>query len=827
MNFLDRLRGSSAKKETPSRLLHQEEAWPDTSLPTTEGKSSVYNSEQKHRQQQQESVYYRGISPKEKHTPSSFHWGIRRKRKESLDEAENNSNVSTPTTPKVHDIYTETKSGSTGTKSVPPVKTTTPQLKLEAARKGSPHTAMPAKALFAGTPLKNTPVTAKAKADPAIEAPLLTAATSSSTASPSSASAIPHQSAINITTTALDSDGEEEWDYENDIPLYVDEEDEAVVHRILMMQTPKALKRFASGGDNTSANELEHADLEHERALVTRAVAALDKAGNELFAQGRYEDAFLRYERALLLKKRTLADGDADEKPESNGSHLNKHHHSGTKEQKANILASVATSINNITYIKQRTGQASNEETMASYLKSLQIKRDILGPDHLSVGKTLNNIGSVFYLKKEYDPALTAYKDAYRIMEHKLGSDHLDVGTVVSNVGDVYFALGDKAEAQEHYNRALDIRWSKLGSKDPKVVRLMQQVAMLETGVQPDVEMCAEGVAPEEAEIIREMERHRMSVFIEDIQKLQAEVKEDMKFFDLAERQLEIDLVKDRMRIFREMRDLYNATDEFNIEDSLKESIKVIPGLADQLKKLQNHEYDDVYDEPLDDVDANPNSNCTEDPLQVATPQVTDETAQSPTPALMPAAVLVQLPLKTDEKPNESDLEHSVAEQDENVDVSIHGSAEFEKLALQAPAVTPQHPETPRKVLHNAVGQIPAQAPLTPPAPLAVDNAAKLFSPGDRQAALEGVRERLDRLRRERDEKYGKGRTEQSVDDGVPRLEARRRSYMFPTIASAAKSMTPKIKKLRRVQQSWNRRGTPKKVSVMSTTTEGIEECDL
>jgi hypothetical protein len=74
------------------------------------------------------------------------------------------------------------------------------------------------------------------------------------------------------------------------------------------------------------------------------------------------------------------------------------------------IIAPVATSINNMTYLKQRTGQASAHKTMASYLKSLQTKREILGPNHLSVGKTLNNIGSVFYLQlnRDGDMARTA-----------------------------------------------------------------------------------------------------------------------------------------------------------------------------------------------------------------------------------------------------------------------------------------------------------------------------------------------------------------------------------------------------------------------------------
>ena len=58
------------------------------------------------------------------------------------------------------------------------------------------------------------------------------------------------------------------------------------------------------------------------------------------------------------------------------------------QQQKDLIRASVATSINNMTYLVHRSGPAKDDETMASYLKSLQIKRRILGPDHLFVGDT-------------------------------------------------------------------------------------------------------------------------------------------------------------------------------------------------------------------------------------------------------------------------------------------------------------------------------------------------------------------------------------------------------------------------------------------------------
>jgi len=266
---------------------------------------------------------------------------------------------------------------------------------------------------------------------------------------------------------------------------------------------------------------------EDARRQISLAVGALDQAGNEFFRKGEYDQAFARYERAMWLKRRTL------ESPRKDDS----------------VLASMATSINNMTYLKQVRGQASTDETMASYLKSLQIKREILGPDHLSVGKTLNNIGSVFYLKHEHDAALTAYKDAYRILSKHLGEEDLDTVTVLSNMADVHAVAGNKEEALGTYRAAVQKRWKLLGASDPKVIRLMEQIARLETGNQP--QSTEPGSITEE---VLEDEHH--DLFHDDINTLQDELSADMQYFDLMERQMAIDMVRDKTRIFREMRDI-------------------------------------------------------------------------------------------------------------------------------------------------------------------------------------------------------------------------------------------------------------------------------
>ncbi|GAX16659.1 hypothetical protein FisN_23Lh208 [Fistulifera solaris] len=317
------------------------------------------------------------------------------------------------------------------------------------------------------------------------------------------------------------------------------------------------------------------------RIQISLAVKALDRAGNALFEQGDYDAAFLRYERSLWLKQKTVEDEISSKK------------HS---EQDKSVMAAVATSINNMTYLKQRSGKASTAETMSSYLKSLQIKREILGPDHLSVGKTLNNIGSVFYMSREFEAALTAYKDAFRILKKHLGDDHLDAITVVCNIADVQVAMGDKEGALLNYRKALALRWNELGAQDPKVVRLMEQVARLETGEQPELDLDEDN----EFRLASREEMREEAVFMVDLKELQQELDEDMKYFDLVERQMAIDMLRDRTRMIREMRAMAQQQEE---EAAETVNVKTFSAFKDS-KVCSNPDFDEKLqnNEEIDDL---------------------------------------------------------------------------------------------------------------------------------------------------------------------------------------------------------------------------------
>lgn len=226
---------------------------------------------------------------------------------------------------------------------------------------------------------------------------------------------------------------------------------------IRTFRTPKASKYDAALREKREARRTKERE---------RQATVLDKKGSVYCERGRYDLAYRRWERALKMKRQNL-----------------KQHQQATpekEEERKDLVASLATSIHNMTYLKQRSGQATADETMAAYIKSLQMKRETLGRNHMSVGKALNNIGSVLYVKKEYMAAIRVYREALRILRKNLGPDHLNLGTVHSNIGDALLAAGKRSRAMEEYLRALEIRWEKVPSSDARIQRLLEQITILE-----------------------------------------------------------------------------------------------------------------------------------------------------------------------------------------------------------------------------------------------------------------------------------------------------------------------------------------------------------
>ena len=296
--------------------------------------------------------------------------------------------------------------------------------------------------------------------------------------------------------------------------------------------------------------------MQRESERNARAATALDEKGNELFEKGYFDKAMACYTKALKLKRRTFAHllKDSDDLEEE----LLLRDDNGNLDPQA--LVSMATSINNIGYLRQRSGDATPEETMAAYKKSLKIKRRILGNDSLSVGKTLNNIGSVHYLKRDFERALSAYDEALEIMKANLGEKHPDVATVMSNIGDVYLGQNDKEASVKYYRLALVIRWEAFGEKSPRVVRLLEKISNLEIGDMPGMRSSQKSQTTWGDDVASEiLAGSDFQPISESLKLLHEQIRNEIEQVDRMERNAAVELLKDKIIIIRGMRDAWNG----------------------------------------------------------------------------------------------------------------------------------------------------------------------------------------------------------------------------------------------------------------------------
>ena len=295
-------------------------------------------------------------------------------------------------------------------------------------------------------------------------------------------------------------------------------------------------------------SDLDASPSSPDKDRMEQLYIKLDQDGNILVERGDSELAVIKYLQALYYKREALLMIC----PEPVG-HTTIHHHKEDQkrfQQKQHILASIATSMNNLAFLQHNQSRIDAGETLALYQTALQIKRHVLGHQHLSVGKTLNNIGSIHYIQREFHMAAQTYEEARTILQLHLGNHHLDVCTVTSNIGDVHCSMKQWTCAVKEYRAALELRWPLYGPSDPKNIRLMEQIA--------EIEMLINQLNAQKDDNDHGSSNEKSyGPIIKDVRKLHKEVRRDIAHIDrqLASH-LPLEMMKEKITVYREIRDI-------------------------------------------------------------------------------------------------------------------------------------------------------------------------------------------------------------------------------------------------------------------------------
>ena len=136
-----------------------------------------------------------------------------------------------------------------------------------------------------------------------------------------------------------------------------------------------------------------------------------------------------------------------------------------------------AVSLDNLADVYR--AQQRDREAEGLYRQALEIRSQILGPQHQRVAVGLDNLGRFYAEQGSYAAAEPLYWRALEISEVNLGPDHPDVATTLGALAALYHGQFEYADAEPLYRRALRIWEQSLGPNDIGVAEVLEGYADL------------------------------------------------------------------------------------------------------------------------------------------------------------------------------------------------------------------------------------------------------------------------------------------------------------------------------------------------------------
>ncbi|HVB22938.1 MAG TPA: tetratricopeptide repeat protein [Ktedonobacteraceae bacterium] len=138
---------------------------------------------------------------------------------------------------------------------------------------------------------------------------------------------------------------------------------------------------------------------------------------------------------------------------------------------------STATSLNNLAALYDTQGKY--EQAKPLYQRALRISEQVLGPQHPDTAQSLNNLALLYQSQGKYEQAEPLLKRALQISEQVLDPQHPDTAQSLNNLALLYDNQGKYEQAEPLYQRALRIREQVLGPQHPSTATSLNNLAAL------------------------------------------------------------------------------------------------------------------------------------------------------------------------------------------------------------------------------------------------------------------------------------------------------------------------------------------------------------
>lgn len=117
------------------------------------------------------------------------------------------------------------------------------------------------------------------------------------------------------------------------------------------------------------------------------------------------------------------------------------------------------------------TRQQKYEPAEVFLRRSIDLKVNAVGRDHVAVAHSTSSLAKLYYSKGDYRQAISLGKECVRIYETTHGPEHADTACAVYNLALIYHFKNNIPEAEKAYQRALQVRQRTLGESHPDTVK--------------------------------------------------------------------------------------------------------------------------------------------------------------------------------------------------------------------------------------------------------------------------------------------------------------------------------------------------------------------
>lgn len=136
---------------------------------------------------------------------------------------------------------------------------------------------------------------------------------------------------------------------------------------------------------------------------------------------------------------------------------------------------SVGASLNNLAMLYDSQGRHAEAEPL--YKRGLAIAEKVLGPGHRSVASSLNNLAALYLAQGRFAEAERLYKRSLAIRKKVFGIRHPDVGISLNNLASLYWSWGRYSRAARSLEQSLSILKKSLGLRHPVVASTLNNLA--------------------------------------------------------------------------------------------------------------------------------------------------------------------------------------------------------------------------------------------------------------------------------------------------------------------------------------------------------------